>query len=349
MKTTEELIELLKTIEHPEQGRDIVSMDMVHGLTVDGQGAVRLTLRMTKPHDPVAGSLRRAVERVLADATGMAPTVIVSEPAPAGAARKTPQEKTPKTIRFTLAVASGKGGVGKSTVAANLAIALVEQGYRVGLLDADIYGPSAPKMFGLEYYKPVASGEEGASPETIAPALSHGVKVMSIGFFISPSDALIWRGPMATGALRQLIHQTDWGELDFLLIDLPPGTGDVHLTLVDEVKLSGALIVSTPQQVATLDVVRGIAMFRNQHVGVPIVGIVENMAWFTPAELPNNRYFIFGRGNVEAVARQEQIPLLARIPLVQSVAEGSDEGNPEPPLEPFRELAQKIAALLPAE
>ena len=210
-----------------------------------------------------------------------------------------------------------------------------------------------PKMFGVEEYKPLAEiAEDGSDLEYIVPAEAYGVKVMSIGFFISNSDALVWRGPMATNALRQLLHQTAWGELDFLLIDLPPGTGDLHLTIVGELKLSGAVIVSTPQEVALLDVVRGIAMFRNEHVNVPIRGIVENMAWFTPAELPENKYYIFGpagpEGRVAALAAEQGVPFLGSVPLVQAIAEGGDSGEPIASRdsvtgEAFRELARALA------
>ena len=327
--TKEEILELLKGVKHPEQDKDIVSLGMVEHLTVDAEsGAVRFTLKLTKPRDPMAGSIRRAVEALLQEATGMAPVIVVAEPLPPdskAAKQQTMREKSQlHGIGEVIAVASGKGGVGKSTVTANLAVALASEGYRVGVLDADIYGPSMPKMFGV--------AEDGSDLEYIMPAEAYGVKVMSIGFFISGSDALVWRGPMATNALRQLLHQTAWGELDYLLIDLPPGTGDLHLTIVSELKLSGAVIVSTPQEVALLDVVRGIAMFRNEHVQVPIRGIVENMAWFTPAELPNNKYYIFGpagaEGRVAALAKQEGVPLLGSIPLVQAIAEGGDAGQP---------------------
>lgn len=357
--TNEEILERLKAVKHPEQDKDIVSLGMVDDLTVDRTtGAVRFTLRLTKPRDPVAGSLRRAAEAVLEEATGVTPSVVVAEPLPAGsraAKQQTLREKSGTNgIGQTIAVASGKGGVGKSTVTANLSVALAREGYRVGVLDADIYGPSMPKMFGVEGYRPVAAvAEEGSELESIVPAEAYGVKVMSIGFFISASDALVWRGPMATRALQQLLHQTAWGELDFLLIDLPPGTGDLHLTIVNELKLSGAVIVSTPQEVALADVVRGIAMFRNENVRVPIRGVVENMAWFTPAELPDNRYYIFGpagadEGRVARLAREEGVPFLGSIPLVQAVAEGGDAGCPiavrdSVAGEAFREIARRLA------
>lgn len=320
-----QVTEILKQIIHPEEGRDIVTMGMVHDIKEDEQ-QIRLTIRMNKAHDPAAGSIRRAAESLIREATGITPVIIISEPSPKEKSKKVDlkAKSTVNSIKHIIAIASGKGGVGKSTVTANLAVALTRQGYSVGIIDADIYGPSMPKMFGVEGYQPIAEQDS----ELIIPAENHGVKVMSIGFFISTSDALVWRGPMATNALKQLMHQTAWGELDFLLIDLPPGTGDLHLTVVGELKIDGAIIVSTPQRVALLDVVRGIKMFRNEHINVPVLGIVSNMAWFTPAELPDNRYYIFGQGALEQTAHEEGIEVLAEIPLVQSIAQGGDNGNP---------------------
>ena len=241
-------------------------------------------------------------------------------------------------------MASGKGGVGKSTVTANLAVALNNLGYRVGILDADVYGPSQPKMFGLEGYVPEAEQEEGA--DYLLPAEARGIRIMSIGFFIKPSDALLWRGAMATNALRQMIHQTRWGELDFLLIDLPPGTGDVHLSILSELRLNGAVIVSTPQQVAVADVLRGIEMFRHSQVGVPVAGIIENMAWFTPAELPENRYYLFGKGCTGA-GRTMRRGFPGRNPHRPIHHGGGDAGTPGSTIdarveETYRTIARKI-------
>ena len=244
-----------------------------------------------------------------------------------------------------LAVASGKGGVGKSTVTANLALTLRNMGYRVGILDADIYGPSQPKMFGVEGYLPDAERIDGE--DCILPADAMGIKLMSIGFFIKPSDALIWRDAMATNALRQMIHQTKWGGPDFLLVDLPPGTGGVHLAVISELKVTGAVIVSTPQQVAVADVRRGVEMFRADKIEIPVVGIIENMAWFTPKELPENRYYIFGRGGARTFAEQNDVPFLGDIPIVQSVMDGSEEGRPAAGTDPaveslYRSIAEKV-------
>ncbi|NJK96347.1 MAG: Mrp/NBP35 family ATP-binding protein [Bacteroidales bacterium] len=247
-------------------------------------------------------------------------------------------------VKNIVAVASGKGGVGKSTVAVNLAISIAKLGYSVGLIDADIYGPSVPKMFGVENVRPeIKSGEKD---DIIVPVSKYGVKLLSIGFFVSDKDALVWRGPMATTALKQLINQGEWGSLDYLLFDLPPGTGDIHLTLVQEMAVTGVVIVSTPQKVALADAIKGIAMFRGEKVNVPVLGLVENMAWFTPAELPNSKYYIFGKEGCKNLAEDMHIPLLGQIPVVQSICEGGDSGQPvsldhdSPVGAAFRQLAE---------
>lgn len=228
--------------------------------------------------------------------------------------------------KHVIAIHSGKGGVGKSTVTANLAVALAQQGYRVGLLDADIHGPSMPKMFHTEDCRPFSVEEEGRT--LIEPIEQYGVKMLSIGFFVDPGQAVIWRGGMASNAIKQLIEDAHWGELDYFLIDLPPGTSDIHLTLISSVQLTGVIVVTTPQPVALVDARKGVEMFRNEKVNVPILGLIENMAWFTPAELPENRYYIFGKDGGKELAAELNIPLLGQIPLVQSIREGGDEGTP---------------------
>ncbi|MBQ9649386.1 MAG: Mrp/NBP35 family ATP-binding protein [Prevotella sp.] len=229
-------------------------------------------------------------------------------------------------VKNIIAVSSGKGGVGKSTVSANLAIALARLGYRVGLLDTDIFGPSMPKMFHVEDEKPYAVHVDGR--DLICPIEQYGVKLLSIGFFVSPDTATLWRGGMATSALKQLIADADWGELDYFILDTPPGTSDIHLTLLQTLPITGAVIVSTPQAVALADARKGIDMYRNEKVNVPILGLVENMAWFTPAELPENRYYIFGKEGCKRLAEEMNVPLLAQIPLVQSICENGDQGTP---------------------
>jgi ATP-binding protein involved in chromosome partitioning len=231
----------------------------------------------------------------------------------------------------------------------NLAVALAKMGHRVGLLDADIYGPSMLKMLGVENVKPTVESSDGH--EVIVPVEQYGVRMLSIGFFVRPENALIWRGPMATNALKQLIHQGKWGHLDALLIDLPPGTGDMHLTIIQELPVTGAVIVSTPQEIALADAIKGISMFRAEKVNVPILGLVENMAWFTPEELPNNRYYIFGNGGCKSLAERENIRLLGQIPIVQGIREGGDNGQPIVVNEnsitgkAFMELAQKLVEI----
>ena len=229
-------------------------------------------------------------------------------------------------VKNIIAVSSGKGGVGKSTVSANLAIALARLGYKVGLLDCDIFGPSMPKMFHVEDERPYAVHVDGR--DLICPIEAYGIKMLSIGFFVSPDTATLWRGGMATNALKQLIADADWGELDYFILDTPPGTSDIHLTLLQTLAITGAVIVSTPQQVALADARKGIDMYRNEKVNVPILGLVENMAWFTPAELPENRYYIFGKEGCKQLAQEMDVPLLAQIPLVQSICESGDAGEP---------------------
>jgi ATP-binding protein involved in chromosome partitioning len=256
-------------------------------------------------------------------------------------------------FRNVIAVASGKGGVGKSTVAANLAVALAAQGQAVGLLDADIHGPSLPTMFHAQDEHPCLTSV--GDRELVEPVLRHGVKLLSIGFFIDPNDALIWRGAMASNALKQLITDANWGRLDFFIIDLPPGTSDLHITLIHTLRLSGALIVTTPQEIALTDARKAIAMFQNPKVLVPVIGLIENMAWFTPAELPHARYFLFGKGGGLRLAQQFQLPLLAQIPLVQSICQSGDDGAPaalqadSPVAQAFASLAQAlITSVAPA-
>ncbi len=340
----EQIKALLQTIVHPERGCDIVQGGMVSAVTAD-ERHIAVTLHFTKVRDPFALKIKAQVEERLRAAFPDRPvTVIVRE----GGAAPRPEPKHRTTtggIAKVIAVASGKGGVGKSTVTANLAIALRNQGFRVGVLDADIYGPSQPKMFGVEGYLPDAVQVDGE--DRIVPAESMEVKLMSIGFFIKPTDALLWRGAMAVNALKQMIHQTEWGTLDFLLADLPPGTGDVHLSIINELKIDAAVIVSTPQQVAVADVVRGVEMFRNEQVNIPVAGIIENMAWFTPEELPDNRYYLFGRGGARRYAEEHGVELLGEIPIVQSIMEGAEEGHPAVGIDPrvegwYRAIAEKV-------
>ena len=340
----EKIKRLLASVVHPETGQDIVSSGFIEH-TASAEGKVTVVLRFAKARDPFAVKIKNQAESLLRKAfPGAEVLVVIKE----GGAAPRPEPKLKTTtggIARVIAVASGKGGVGKSTVTANLAIALRNMGFRVGVLDADIYGPSQPKMFGVEGYLPDAERIDGE--DCILPADAMGIKLMSIGFFIKPSDALLWRGAMAVNALRQMIHQTRWGALDFLLVDLPPGTGDIHLSIISEFKIDTAVIVSTPQQIAVADVRRGVEMFRNPQVNIPLAGIVENMAWFTPEELPENRYYLFGKGGARRFAEENGIDLLGEIPIIQSIMEGADTGTPsvsiDARVEPYyREIADRI-------
>lgn len=323
MITKEEIVEILKGVTHPETGLNLVEGGQLQAIEF-GEGKVHITLRFRRKRDPFAKSVAaRAKMAVDAAAEDLEVEIISKEGEDAPKPR---EHEGMAQVKNIIAVASGKGGVGKSTVTANLAVELHKMGYRVGVLDADIYGPSQPKLFGVEDAELWAEKVDGL--DYIIPAESNGIKINSIGFYIGAGDALVWRGPMATNALKQLINQTLWGELDFLLIDMPPGTGDVQIAVAENLRLTGAVIVSTPQAVATADVVRGMKMFRTKGVEVPVLGVVENMAWFTPAELPNNRYYIFGHGGARIMAEEEGVDFLGEIPLIQSIAENSDNGTP---------------------
>ena len=348
----EQLEALLRQIIHPETEQNIVDSGFVDRADRGEDGSIAITLRFQKARDPFAQKVKKQVEELMAATFPESSCLVIvreAKPKP----RRREQQSTTTEICNIIAVASGKGGVGKSTVTANLAIALRQRGYNVGILDADIYGPSQNKMFGVEGYVPDAERDEEGN-EYIIPAQSLGIKVMSIGFFIKPTDALMWRGGMATNALHQLIHQTRWGKLDYLLVDLPPGTGDIHLSIINELKISGSVIVSTPQQVAVADVVRGVEMFRHPQVNIPVLGVVENMAWFTPEELPNNRYYLFGKGGAARYAEQAGIDLLGQVPIIQSIMEGSENGSPAGGVDPrvgeyYSEIAAKVVNKLPSE
>lgn len=348
----EQLEALLRQIIHPETEQNIVDSGFVDRADMGEDGSIAITLRFQKARDPFAQKVKRQVEELMAKTYPENKSmVILREAAP----KPRRQENVTTTTEITrvIAVASGKGGVGKSTVTANLAVALRQRGYNVGILDADIYGPSQNKMFGCEGYIPDAERDEEGH-DFIVPCQSLGIKIMSIGFFIKSTDALMWRGGMAVNALHQLIHQTRWGKLDYLLVDLPPGTGDIHLSIINELKISGAVIVSTPQQVAVADVVRGVEMFRHPQVNIPVLGVVENMAWFTPEELPNNRYYLFGKGGASRYAQQIGVDVLGEVPIIQSIMEGSDEGRPAGGYDPrveqhYAVIAAKVVEKLPAD
>lgn len=320
------ILDALSTVRYPGTGKNIVEAGMVDdNIRIDGN-KVSFSLIFEKPTDPFMKSVVKAAETAILTYVGedveIAGNISVT----------TVQQARPEVgkllpqVKNIIAISSGKGGVGKSTVAANLAVALAKLGYKVGLLDADIFGPSMPKMFQVEDARPYAEMIDGR--ELIVPIEKYGVKLLSIGFFVNPDQATLWRGGMASNALRQLIGDAAWGDLDYFLIDLPPGTSDIHLTVVQTLAVTGAVVVSTPQQVALADARKGINMFTNEKVNVPILGLVENMAWFTPAELPQNRYYIFGKEGAKKLAAEMKVPLIGQIPIVQSICEGGDDGKP---------------------
>lgn len=318
------ITDALEKVRYPGTGKDLVSAGMVEdNIRINGN-SVAFTLNFNKPNDPFIKSVVKAAEAAIHTYVGEEVVVAIDVKA-AQLARPEPDKLLPQ-VKNILAIASGKGGVGKSTVASNLAVALAMKGYKVGLLDADIFGPSIPKMFGLEEARPALERIDGR--DLIQPEEKYGVKLLSIGFFVAKNDAVVWRGGMASNALKQLIADANWGELDFLLLDLPPGTSDIHLTLVQTLSVTGAVVVSTPQQVALADARKGISMFTGDKVNVPVLGLVENMAWFTPAELPDNKYYLFGKEGCMELAEELGIPLLGQIPVVQSICEGGDLGKP---------------------
>lgn len=340
------ILEALAKVRYPGTGRNLVEAGMVDdNIRIEGR-KVSFTLLFEKPNDPFIKSIVKAAETAIL--TTLSPEIDIKGNISVRSlrdARPEPGKLLPE-VKNIIAVASGKGGVGKSTVSANLAVALAGMGYETGLLDADIFGPSQPKMFNVEDVRPCL--EMTGTRELIQPVGNYGVKLLSIGFFVRKEDALLWRGTMASNALKQLIGDANWGALDYLLIDLPPGTGDIHLTLVQTLAVTGVVIVTTPQEVALADARKGISMFTGDRVNVPILGLVENMAWFTPAELPENKYYIFGREGGKRLAETLNIPLLGQIPLVQSICESGDTGLPAA-LDPhtatgsaFRRLAENV-------
>ncbi|HXS37710.1 MAG TPA: Mrp/NBP35 family ATP-binding protein [Flavipsychrobacter sp.] len=349
MITKETVLHALSHVEEPDLGKDLVTLNMVHDVEVDGKN-VSFTVELTTPACPLKDMIKKACVNAIHHLVDKEAIVTVNMDAKVNSNRKDNKSVLPG-VKNIIMVASGKGGVGKSTVAVNLALALAQEGASVGLLDADIYGPSIPIMLGLRDERPKMTNVNGKG--MIVPMERFGIKTMSIGLLIDEKQAVIWRGPMASSALKQFISEVYWQELDYLVIDLPPGTGDVHLTLVQTIPVTGAVIVSTPQAVAAADARKAIMMFKQPQINVPILGIVENMAYFTPEELPNNKYYIFGKGGARQMAEQFELPFLGEIPIVQSIREGGDKGipaivNDEPVsknafLEVARRVAQNIA------
>lgn len=323
----QQVIDALRHVRYPGTGKDLIESGMLEDDIRISGFEVSFSLIFQKDNDPFMKSVIKASEVALQ--TYIDPNVtakIHSKFIKQNGQSPTANHQSSLQAKHIIAIHSGKGGVGKSTVAANLAVALAQKGYQVGLLDADIHGPSMPKMFHTEDCRPVSVEIDGRT--LIEPIEQYGVKMLSIGFFVNPEQAVIWRGGMASNAIKQLIEDAHWGELDYFLIDLPPGTSDIHLTLISSIQLTGVIVVTTPQPVALVDARKGVEMFQNEKINVPILGLIENMAWFTPAELPQNKYYIFGKEGGKALAEELHIPLLGQIPLVQSIREGGDEGMP---------------------
>ncbi len=366
----EDIANVLDGVVHPEIEKSVIELNLVQNLSYQPNeetseaGTIKFRL-VFHTDDPMAEQLkencRAALKRAFPKAESKVVVLIDKQKATGHKKNEVGRGELGATelaeVKQIIAVASGKGGVGKSTVAVNLAVTLARQGYKVGLLDADVYGPSVPKMTATEGLVPEMaqlppSEKYPEGKNLIVPIEKYGVKWISIGYFVTPEQALIWRGPMACGALKQLALEVMWGELDYLLIDLPPGTGDIHITMIQDIPVTGAIIVTTPQQIALADVEKGINMFQNQDVNKPILGVVENMSWFTPAELPDNKYYIFGKEGGKKTAEKYNLPLLAQIPIVMSVMEGGDDGRPvcinpkaeggKIVAEAFEQLASKI-------
>jgi ATP-binding protein involved in chromosome partitioning len=340
----EKILEALSTVEEPDLKRDLVTLGMIRDVETS-LDEVSFTVVLTTPACPLKELIRKNCTDAIHKAFGRHIKVNVN--LTANVTTNRPTGPVVPGVKNIIAIASGKGGVGKSTVTANLAMALYRSGAKVGILDADIYGPSIPVMFGVEDMQPrvVQRGDR----KMMSPIQQWGIKLVSMGFLTPADQAIVWRGPMASTALKQLINDVDWGEMDYLLIDLPPGTGDIHLTLAQAIPLTGAVIVTTPQKVALADAIKGLAMFKQDAIKVPVLGVVENMAYFTPAELPDNKYYLFGKDGGKALATRFDVPFLGEIPLVQSIREGGDEGRPayldddSTTTEAFKHVAETLA------
>jgi len=336
--TEQQLIRVLGNVLYFPKGKDIITLDMVKNITIDGklvEFSIVMPKKDQKHSDPLVQNSTKAIKAEFGDDVDSNIEIEFVD-----------DEKLLSEVKNIIAIASGKGGVGKSTVAANLAISLAKLGKKVGLIDADIYGPSVPMMFDLDEAKPNVVSINGKTK--ILPFEKYGISVLSIGFFVDQDTALLWRGPMASNALNQLFKDAEWGDLDYFIVDLPPGTGDIHLTLVQSLAVSGAIIVSTPQEVALADARKAFGMFKQENINVPVLGLIENMSYFTPAELPDNKYYIFGREGGKRLAEKSNINFLGEIPLVQGVCESGDSGKPislnndSPVAKAFMDIAQKL-------
>ena len=322
--TEVEILKALSNVQEPDLGKDLVTLNMIKDVKIDGD-EVSFTIVLTTPACPMKDLMKNASENAIKLLVNKAAKVTVNFTSNTTSLRKDERTVLSK-VKNIIAVVSGKGGVGKSTVSANLALALAAGGAKVGLMDADIYGPSVPIMFGVRGQRPLMKDANGEG--IILPLEKYGIRLMSIGLLVDEKDAVVWRGPMASSAIRQFISDVDWDELDYLVIDMPPGTGDIHLTIMQTVPVTGVVIVTTPQTVALADAKKAIAMFGQANVNVPIIGLIENMAYFTPAELPENKYYLFGKDGGKHLADEYDLPFLGQIPLIQSIREGGDIGVP---------------------
>ncbi len=342
--TKEKVLEALREVQDPDLKQDLVTLNMVENIRIS-DAKVSVDIVLTTPACPLKEMIRKDCEQSIHKHIGNDIDLVINMTSVVTTTRYDDAPLLPG-VKNIIAIASGKGGVGKSTTAANLAVSLAKTGAEVGLIDADIFGPSIPTMFNCEFEQPTVQQENGKN--MIIPIQQYGVKLMSIGFLAPPDNAVVWRGPMASSALKQFMSDTKWGELDYLLIDLPPGTSDIHLTLVQTVPVTGAIIVTTPQKVALADAQKGLAMFKQEQINVPVLGIIENMAYFTPEELPNNKYFIFGEDGGKNLAEKSNVELLGQIPLVQSIRESGDNGHPavlkdDITAKSYKELAESVA------
>ena len=340
--TEEQILDALKHVQEPDLKQDLVTLNMIEDIQVEGN-KITFTVILTTPACPLQKIIERDCKNAIRDYLSPEAEVDVKM-----TARVTTRNANMfPNIKNIIIVSSGKGGVGKSTVASNLALALNKKGAKVGLLDADIYGPSIPMMFGVMGARPDVKTVDGK--HRMLPIEKHGIKLLSIGFFATPGQAIPWRGPMVSSAVKQLFNDADWGELDYLVVDFPPGTGDIHITVAQGFPVAGAVLVTTPQNVALADAAKGAGMFRMDAINIPILGVVENMSWFSPAELPENKYYIFGKGGGTALAEQFDVPLLGEIPLVKAVSDAGDTGSPlvmeenHPVSQAFLNLAEKVA------
>jgi ATP-binding protein involved in chromosome partitioning len=343
--TKEQVLKALSYVDDPDLGKDLVTLNMVSNIAVDGK-KVSFTITLTTPACPLKEAIRQACENAIHHLVDKDAEVLITMGSDVTSRRKDGGKILPG-VKNIIAVASGKGGVGKSTVAVNLALGLAKNGASVGLIDADIYGPSIPMMLNIKNERPQVKDVDGK--HLMIPIEKYGIKALSIGLLVDEKQAVVWRGPMVSSALRQFVTDADWGELDYLVIDLPPGTGDIHLTLVQTVPVTGAVIVTTPQDVSLADAKKAMGMFSIHPINVPIIGVVENMSYFTPAELPENKYYIFGKGGGKKLADEYDVPLLGEIPIVQSIREGGDSGKPAVlsndavTSKAFYDLAQSVA------